>query len=405
MWVPASRVRVVGPLAPLAPGFVSELERLQYAPGSACGQARVMARLSGWLAAEGLEAWDLTPPVVARFVAELRRSGYRNARSWRGLGTLLGYLQRVGAVPAPASPARSPMTAEEELLERYRRYLLRERGVCEQAADGYLRKVRRFLAWRASAGTSGLEGLTAADVSAFVLAECPGHSTHWGRHLTLSLRSFLVFLHVDGVLAESLARAVPRVAGWRLAGLPRALDPGVAQRLLAGCDQAVVIGRRDRAMLLLLWRLALRRGEVAAMTLDDLDWRAGELRVCGKSRRVEVLPLPWDVGEALAEYVRDDRPRVETRAVFVAVRAPHRPLTPRTVSRVVADAARRAGVSGVTAHRLRHTAATEMLRGGASLTEIGQVLRHRQTQTTAIYAKVDIETLRAVARPWPGATS
>ena len=273
-------------------------------------------------AAEGLEASDLTPAVIARFVAELRRSGYRNARSWRGLGTLLGYLRRVGAVPAPASPAPSPMSAEVELLARYRRYLKRERGVCEQAADGYLRKVRRFLAWRASVGGAGLEGLTAADVSAFVLTECPGHSTHWGRHLTLSLRSFLVFLHVDGVLEESLARAVSRVAGWRLAGLPRPLDPGVAQCLLASCDRAAVIGRRDRAMLLLLWRLALRRGEVAAMTLDDLDWRAGQLRVCGKSRRVEVLPLPWDVGEALAEYVRDDRPRVETRAVFVAVRAP-----------------------------------------------------------------------------------
>jgi site-specific recombinase XerD len=223
--------------------------------------------------------------------------------------------------------------------------------------------------------------------------------------LTLSLRSFLAFLHVDGVLEESLARAVPRVAGWRLAGLPRPLDPRVAECLLASCVQAAVIGRRDRAMLLLLWRLALRRGEVAGMTLEDLDWRAGQLRVCGKSRCVEVLPLPWDVGEALAEYVREDRPRVETRVVFVAVRAPHRPITPRTVSRVVADAARRAGVSGVTAHRLRHTAATEMLRRGASLTDIGQVLRHRQTQTTAIYAKVDIETLRVVARPWPGGTS
>lgn len=402
MGVPASRVRVVGPLAPLAPGFVSELERLHYAPSSVYQQARVTARLSAWLAAEGLEASDLTPMVVARFVAELRRSGYRNARSWRGLGTLLGYLGRVGSVPAPVLSAPSPMTAEQELVERYRRYLLRERGVCEQAAEGYVRKVRRFLAWRTSAGTAGLEGLTAADVSAFVLAECPGHSTHWGRHLTLSLRSFLAFLHVDGVLEESLARAVPRVAGWRLAGLPRPLDPGVAQCVLASCDRAAVIGRRDRAMLLLLWRLALRRGEVAGMTLDDLDWRAGQLRVCGKSRRVEVLPLPWDVGEAVAEYVRDDRPRIETREVFVAVRAPHRPLTPTTVSRVVADAARRAGVSGVTAHRLRHTAATEMLRGGASLTEIGQVLRHRQTQTTAIYAKVDVETLRVVALPWPG---
>jgi integrase/recombinase XerD len=169
---------------------------------------------------------------------------------------------------------------------------MRERGVCERAADGYLRKVRRFLSWRTSAGTAGLEGLTAADVSAFVLAECPGHSKHWGRHLTLSLRSFLAFLHVDGVLEESLARAVPRVAGWRLAGLPRPLDPGVAQCLLASCDQATVIGRRDRAMLLLLWRLALRRGEVAGMTLDDLDSRGAAAGVWQEpARRGAAAPL------------------------------------------------------------------------------------------------------------------
>jgi integrase len=214
-----------------------------------------------------------------------------------------------------------------------------------------------------------------------------------------------VFLHVDGVLEESLAGAVPRVAGWRLAGLPRALDSGVAQRLVGSCDRDTVIGRRDLAILLLLWRLAVRRGEVAAITLDDVDWRAGHLRVCGKSRRVELLPLPWDVGEALAGYVLGDRPRVEARGVFVSVHAPHRPLTPGAVGNVVARAAERAGLSGVTTHRLRHTAATEMLRGGASLTEIGQALRHRQTQTTAIYAKVDVETLRSVARPWPGAAA
>jgi integrase/recombinase XerD len=402
----ASRVVVGGPLAPFAPGFLEELERCCYKSSAQHAQMLVMARLSGWLAGEGLGASDLTPVVLERFIAELGRRGYRNPRSLRGFGTLLGYLRRVGAVLVPAPPpVPAPVTAEEELLDRYRRYLTGERGVCEQVARAYIRKVRRFVDWRARVGGAGLEGLTAADVSAFVVAECPGRSTRWGRDLTLSLRSFLVFLHVDGVLAGSLAAAVPRVAGWRLAGLPRPLDPGVAQQLVAGCDLGTVIGRRDRAILLLLWRLALRRGEVAAIMLDDLDWRAGELRVCGKSRRVEVLPLPWDVGEALAEYVRDDRPRVEGRAVLVAVNAPHGPLAPATVSRVVADAARRAGVSGVTAHRLRHTAATEMLREGASLIEIGQVLRHRQTQTTAIYAKVDVETLRLVARAWPGAGS
>jgi integrase/recombinase XerD len=401
----ASRVVVGGPLAPFARGFLEELERCRYKSSAQYAQMLVMARLSGWLAREGLGAPDLTPSVLGRFIAELGRRGYQSPRSLRGFGTLLCYLRGVGAVPVPVEPfVPAPATPEEELVDRYRRYLTGERGICEQAARAYIRKVGRFLAWRAVTG-GPLDRLTEADVSAFVLAECPGRSTRLGKDVTLALRSFLVFLHVDGVLAQSLAAAVPRVAGWRLAGLPRPLDPGVAQQLVGSCDLGGVIGRRDRAMLLLLWRLALRRGEVAAVTLDDLDWRAGELRVCGKSRRVEVLPLPWDVGEALAEYVRDDRPRVEGRAVFVAVNAPHGSLTPATVGRVVADAARRAGVRGVTAHRLRHTAATEMLREGASLIEIGQVLRHRQTQTTAIYAKVDVETLRSVARVWPGARS
>lgn len=405
MSVPASRVRVDGPLGPFAAGFVAGLERQQYAPGSACAQLQVMARLSGWLDSEGLEASELSPVVVARFVADLRASGYRNPRSWRGLGTLLAYLRQVGAVPAPASPAPAPMTAEQELLDRYRRYLASERGVCEQAADGYICKIRRFFAWRATAGELELESLTAADISAFVLAECPGRSRNWGRQLTLSLRSFLIFLHVDGVLGESLASAVPRVAGWRLAGLPRALDAGVVQRLVACCDTGTAIGRRDRAMLLLLWRLALRRGEVAALNLEDIDWRAGELVVCGKSRRVERLPLPCDVGEALADYLRHDRPAVETRTVFVSVTAPHRPVRPCTVGRVVARASAQAGIGRVTAHQLRHTAATDMLREGASLTEIGQVLRHQRPQTTAIYAKADVETLRSLARPWPGAAA
>ena len=405
MSVSVSRVRVDGPLARWAPGFVAELEGLRYAPSSAHQQVKVLARLSAWLAGEGLDAWDLTPVVVARFVAELRGSGYRNPRSWRGFGTVLGYLRRVGAVPVLAPLTRPPLTAEQELLDRYRRCLTRERGSAQKLSEGSPAKVRRFLAWRVTAGGLRLEELTAADVSAFVLAECPGRSRHWGRQMTLSLRSFLVFLHVDGVVGafwRTRSRG-SRAGGWR------GCRERWRQALLSGwwipATGPPTIGRRDFAVLLLLWRLALRRGEVAAMKLEDIDWRAGELRVCGKSRRVERLPVPRDVGRALTDYLRGDRPSVEARAVFVSIAAPHRPLTPRTVGSAVAAAAGRVGVSGVTAHRLRHTAATDMLREGASLTEIGQVLRHRRPETTAIYAKADVDTLRSLARPWPGAAA
>jgi integrase/recombinase XerD len=228
----ASRVVVGGPLAPFARGFVEELECRHYKSSSALAQMRLMARLSGWLAGEGLGASALTPAVVEGFVAELRGLGYRNPRSLRGFGTLVGYLRQVGAVPVPPPLAPPPVRAEDELLDRYRLYLTGQRGICEQAALNYIRRVRRFLAWRTIGEEPRLEALTAADVSAFVLAECPGRSTRWVKDLTLALRSFLVFLHLEGVLEDSLARAVPRVAGLRLAGLPRPLDPGVAQRLV-----------------------------------------------------------------------------------------------------------------------------------------------------------------------------
>jgi len=232
----ASRVVVAGPLAPFARGFLEELDRCCYKSSAQYAQMLVMARLSGWLAGEGLGASDLTPAVLGRFIAELGTRGYRNSRSLRGFGTLIGYLRRVGAVPVPVPPAvPAPATAEEELLDRYRRYLTGERGVCDQVARAYVRKVRRFLDWRARVGGAGLEGLTAAEVSAFVLAECTGRSTRLGRDLTLALRSFLVFLHVDGVLAQSLAAAVPRVAGWRLAGAAAVVElhitlPGTSSR-------------------------------------------------------------------------------------------------------------------------------------------------------------------------------
>lgn len=218
------------------------------------------------------------------------------------------------------------------------------------------------------------------------------------------LRSLLRFLHIGGVLETSLVGAVPSLANWRLSGLPRALEPGELGRLLASCDRSRIVGQRDFAIIMLLGRLGLRRGEVAALRLADIDWRAGELLVRGKGDRHERLPLPTDVGEALVAYLRCDR-GAGSEHVFLRVRAPHGPMTPGAVSAVVALAGRRAGLAGrIGSHRLRHTAATEMLRAGAPLQEIGQVLRHRSSMSTAIYAKVDREALRSLARSWPSAT-
>jgi integrase/recombinase XerD len=209
---------------------------------------------------------------------------------------------------------------------------------------------------------------------------------------------------VEGLISEPLGHAVPAVASWRLAGLPKALEPGQVAALLASCDQDTAVGRRDFAMLTMLARLGLRAGEVAALSLDDIGWRAGEITVRGKGSRAERLPLPADVGEAIAAYLRDGRPEPfeAARQVFLRARAPHRWLTSGGVTQAVFSAGQRAEIGPVFAHRLRHSAAVGMLAAGAPLTEIGQVLRHRRLLSTAIYAKADIEALRVLARPWPG---
>jgi integrase/recombinase XerD len=222
--------------------------------------------------------------------------------------------------------------------------------------------------------------------------------------MVTALRSLLGFLHVSGMISEPLGQHVPAVARWRLAGLPKALEPEQVAALLASCNQDTAAGCRDFAMLMLLARLGLRAGEVAALTLGDIDWRAGEVTVSGKGSRAERLPLPADVGEAIACYLRDGRPEPfeGTRQVFLRDRAPHRGLTSAGVTAAVCSAGHRAGIGQVFAHRLRHSAATGMLAGGAPLAEIGQVLRHRRLLSTAIYAKADVSALRALARPWPG---
>jgi site-specific recombinase XerD len=205
---------------------------------------------------------------------------------------------------------------------------------------------------------------------------------------------------------KALTASVPSVAHVKLAGLPRGIPSDDVEQLLANCDQHTQTGRRDLAILNLLVRLGLRAGEVRGLALEDVDWRAGELIVRGKGNRMDRLPLPPEVGRAIASYLRDGRPgTAEGRTIFVRIRAPHRALTAPAVTHVVRAAAARAGLAGINAHTLRHTVATQMVRSGVPLSEIGQVLRHRRLMTTAIYAKVDREGLRTLARHWPGGVS
>lgn len=300
-----------------------------------------------------------------------------------------------------AMEVRSERAAEvEELLRQYHDHLVRERGLAGQTVAGYRTVARQFFAH--ATGIYGLDipHLDAEVVSQFVVNAGQRRCIGSTKHLVTGLRSLLRFLHLAGH-TSALAGSVPKVAGWRGGGLPRALPSGQLDRLLASCDGETVVGRRDQAILNLLARMGLRIGELVRLELSDFDWRRGEVTIRGKARRQERLPLPVDVGEAIAAYILGGRPLERQGPVFLSTDDPPRPLTVKRARAAVHDACGRVGISPVGAHVLRHTVATEMLRAGASLIEVGQVLRHRSLSTTAIYAKVDREPLRGLARPWP----
>lgn len=353
--------------------------------------------VSRWLEREGLSVQELTPERFVEFACARRAAGYRSWISPAGMRAPFAFLRESGVVATEGSVA--PDGPVEEVLDGYRRWMLYERGVRRRTFVRYEPDARLFLSGRRGPEGLDLERLTAADVSLFLARECPRRSVASARYLVAVLRSLLRYLHVAGLISVPLRWAVPGVADMRDRSLARGLEPAAVAKLLASCDRRRTVGRRDYAIVLLCWRLGLRAGEVAALTLEDIDWRPGELLVRGKGDRHERLPLAVDVGEALVSYLRR-RPRTECRSVFLKVIAPVGPLSGKAIWGVVHAACLRAGIAPVGPHALRHTAATGMLRKGASLEQVAEVLRHRDLRSTTIYAKVDRTALAPLARPW-----
>lgn len=381
------RRAVSGPLAPFGAAFGVELARVGYTSSSIRGAVGAMARLSRWMEDRALLPGGLTPRVVADVhIAQL--------------GPVLRFLRGVGEVPGADSAIDA--TPVEAVLAGFRAWLADERGLSAATVCCYGKQARMFLAHLPEPLDGALQRLEAGQVTAFMLGYCRDRNPGSAKAAVTAVRALLRFLHVAGHVPVGLAAAVPSVAGWRLASLPRGLDAAVVQRLLGGCDRDTVVGRRDYAVLTVLARLGLRGAEVADLELGDVDWRGGEVAIRGKGNRIERLPLPVDVGEALAAYLTAGRPHCDAVTVFCTVRAPYRRLSPSAVRAIMGYACQRAGLDRIGAHRLRHSLATEMLRAGASLPEVGQVLRHRSQLATSVYAKVDDNALRPLARPWPG---
>lgn len=393
----SGEVQVTGPLGPFAAGFKSELLGAGYR--SWRWQLYLMAHLSRWLEGQGLSASDVSAERAGEYLAARRAAGYAWLCSRRGLAPLLDYLAAQGVLES----ADQALPPAEVLLAGFGHYLQDERAVGTSTVLLYLKRARRFLARCAPGGD--VSHLSPGEVTAAVLAECTTVSAGSAQYFIAALRSFLRFCYLEGLTSADLSAAALAVTGRRASRLPRGMSRRDVQALLGTCDRRRAVGRRNYAILLLLARLGLRAGEVAALRLDDIDWRAGELVVRGKGNRLDRLPLPADVGEAITGYLRRGRPPTSRREVFMSVCAPVKSLGYMAISDIVRRACQRAGVEPAGAHRLRHALAVDLVTAGASLPEIGQILRHRTVSATAVYARVDLPLLRSVAQPWPVRTA
>ena len=393
-----------GPLAAYLGPFAQSLIRQGYIPRYVHRQVMLAACFSRWLKQTEVPRHSITSEHPARYL----RFRYRRRRPNRGdpaaLNHFIEFLRCERVIPAEKKPTR-PLAPAEECVQAYEQYLREERVLAQATIVNYVPFVGRFLKDRFGAGPVELSSLGARDIVGFVRRQARHLNRKRAKLLTTALRSFLQYARYRGDVQLDLAAAVPCVANWSMPAIPRGIAPDQVRRLLNQIDRSTAVGRRDYAILLLLARLGLRSGEVASLELDDIDWKGGCLSVRGKRGRRTQLPLPHDVGEAIVAYLRHGRPRCASRRVFLRVRAPIRGFaTQGTVGTIVRHALLRSGIEAPTtgAHQFRHGLATHMLRQGASLAQIGELLGHTSPETTKIYAKVDLDGLRTLALPWPG---
>jgi site-specific recombinase XerD len=379
--------------------FATSLREGGYADETVRLKLALLADFGRWFGRTGLTVTHVDEQLVEAFVKH-RKQVHRG--DLKTLEQVLDHLRK-GAVIPDREPARDPSPLAD-ILSRYERHLRSERGLVAATVLSYQPFIRKFLVDRFHEGPFLFREVQPSDISDFVLRHGPSMSVGRAQLMTTAFRSFFRYLLQKGELQADLAASVPTVADWRLSTAPKYLAPEEVEQVLKACNRLTATGRRDYAILLLLARLGLRAGEVVALQLDDLNWRAGEILVRGKGLFHDRMPLPSDVGKALASYLRRDRPDCQTRRVFICTKAPRRGFAnPSTLTTIVRRALDRADLHPTFkgAHLLRHSLATSMLRSGATMREIGEVLRHRIPNTTEIYAKVDFDGLRSLAQPWP----
>ena len=386
-------------LVPYLRTFAASLLEYGYTDGTIHSKLWLLGDLERWLRRTKLAVTHLDERFLEAFLKHKRRLRRGEAKT---LQQFLDHLRKLAIVPGrKVLRDQSPLA---DILSRYETYLCSERGLVTVTILHYQDFVRKFLLERFREGPFRLGEIKRSDISDFVLRHAHSMAVKRAQLMTTAFRSFFRFLFQKGELQADMAASVPTVADWRLSTVPKHLTPEEVESVLKACNRATASGRRDYAVLLLLARLGLRAGEVVALQLDDIHWRAGEITVRGKGLFHDRMPLPGDVGKALASYLRRDRPACQTRRVFVCMKAPPRGFAgPSTLTTIMRRALARADLHPAFkgAHLLRFSLATSMLGAGATMGEVGEVLRHRAPNTTEIYAKVDFEGLRSLAHPWP----